>query len=90
MEILLIELIFALIFAVISYIKFAKTDVYADKAILDKQKLVGLEEYLTEYSLIQDRKAVEIYLWEDYLTFAVLLGINNNITSEIKLNLSKV
>lgn len=77
-----------LIFAIVEYIKFNRANVYADKAILYKQKLERFGNYLKDYSLIKERNAIEVYLWEDYLTFSVLLGINRNITKEIKINLS--
>ena len=86
-NIFIIETLIILILAIVEYIKFHKVDIYTDKAILNRQKLKGLGEYLKEYSLIENRKAIEIYLWEDYLIFSVLLGINNNITNEMKLNL---
>lgn len=85
-----IEIIITLIYAIIQYIKFRKIDIYTDKAILNKQKLKELSEFLKDNSLIQDRRALEIYIWEDYLTFSVLLGINNNIPDEIKINLSNI
>jgi len=83
-----IELIIMLIFAIVEYIKFNRADIYTDKAILYKQKLEAFGKYLKDYSLIKERNAIEVYLWEDYLTFSVLLGINRNITKEIKINLS--
>lgn len=83
-----IELIIMLIFAIVEYIKFNRANVYTDKAILYKQKLERFGNYLKDYSLIKERNAIEVYLWEDYLTFSVLLGINRNITKEIKINLS--
>lgn len=76
------------IISIIEYTKFCRTDINTDKAELIKKQLKDLKEYLKEYSLIKDRKAIEVYLWEDYLIFSILLGVNNNVTREISLNLS--
>ena len=88
--IICIEIIIALIIAIRYYIKFIKIDIYTNKAKLNKQKLKGLKNFLKDNSLIENRKAIEIYIWEDYLIFCVLLGINHNIPDEIKINLSNI
>lgn len=87
-NVFIVESFIFLIIAIVEYIKFLKMDVYTNKAILYREKLKGLEEYLKEYSLIENRKAIEVYLWEDYLAFSVLLGINNAISKEFSFNLS--
>jgi len=71
-------------------LKNTKIDIYTNKAKLNKQKLKGLKNFLKDNSLIENRKAIEIYIWEDYLIFSVLLGINHNIPDEIKINLSNI
>ena len=76
--------------AILEFIKYNKSDLFTDKAILNKNNLKGLENYLKDYSLIKDKKALEIHLWEDYLALSVLLGINNNVTEEIRLNLTEL
>ena len=87
-NILIVESLIFLIIAIVEYIKFLKMDICTDKAILNREKLKNSEEYLKEYSVIENRKAIEVYLWEDYLAFSVLLGINNVISEEFNLNLS--
>lgn len=88
--IFLVEMTITLIFAIIEYIKFRKIDVYTDKAIFNKMKLKELEKFLKDNSLIEERETIEIYIWEDYLTFSVLLGINEKIPDEIKMNSAKI
>lgn len=46
-------------------------------------KAYALKNYLKEYSLIKDRKEEELVLWEYYLIYAVVLGINEQIEDEI-------
>lgn len=84
------ELIISLIFVFISYDKFRKSDGISDKALQFKQNLNGLENFLKDYSLIENKKTIDIHIWEDYLAFSVLLGINETITDELKINLSSV
>lgn len=84
------EIIIALAISIITYIKFRKSDAFTDKALNAKQNLNGLEAFLREYSLIENKKSLDIYIWEDYLAFSVLLGINQNISNELKVNLSPV
>ncbi len=82
------ESVIFFIIAIAEYIKFTKAHVYTGTAIQYRDKLKRLEEYLKEYSLIENRKAIEVYLWEDYLAFSVLLGINKVIPKEFNLDLS--
>lgn len=84
----IIEILIFIVLAIIEDIKFIKANVYADKTISYRKKLEGLKEYLKDYSLIEKRKAIEVYLWEDYLAFSVLLGINNIVSKEFDFNLS--
>ena len=52
-----------------------------------KQKaieLAGLKRYLKEYTLIKDRQAVEVALFEDYLIFAQIMGIAKEVAKEFK------
>ena len=46
------------------------------------QKLEGLKNYLKDYSLMDEREAKEIELWEDYLIYSVMFGQNKKIIEE--------
>lgn len=46
------------------------------------KKLEGLKEYLKDYSLLSEREAKEIELWEDYLIYSVMFGQNKKIVEE--------
>ena len=47
-------------------------------------KLAGLKRYLNEYTLIKDRQAIEVQLFEEYLIFAQIMGIAKKVAKEFK------
>lgn len=52
-----------------------------------KQKaleIAGLKRYLLDYTLIPDREAVEVTLFEEYLILAQMLGIAKTVAKEFK------
>lgn len=46
-----------------------------------------LKKYLENYSLINKREILEIYLWEQYLVYATIFNINRNINGILEVNL---
>ncbi len=47
-------------------------------------KIAGLKKFLLEYTLIKDRQAIEVALFEDYLIYAQLLGIAKQVSKQFK------
>jgi len=47
-------------------------------------KIAGLKRFLLEYTLIQDRYAIEVELFENYLIYAQLLGIAKQVSKQFK------
>ena len=47
-------------------------------------KLAGLKRYLLEYTLIEERLAIEVELFEDYLIYAQMLGIAKQVSKQFK------
>lgn len=47
-------------------------------------ELAGLKRYLKEYTLIKDREAIEVELFENYLVYAQLCGIAKEVAKEFK------
>ena len=47
-------------------------------------KIAGLKKFLLEYTLIQERYAIEVELFEDYLIYAQLLGIAKQVSKQFK------
>ena len=47
-------------------------------------KLAGLKKYLLEYTLIEEREAIEVKLFEEYLVYAQILGIAKQVSKQFK------
>lgn len=45
-------------------------------------KLLGLKKFLLDYSMIEQRQAIEVHLWEEYLIFAQLFGIAEKVEEQ--------
>lgn len=48
------------------------------------RKMLGFKKYLENFTIINERKAVEVALWRDYLLFASLFGIADKVANELK------
>ncbi len=60
--------------------KHMATQKLKDEAI----KIAGLRRYLLEYTLIKNREAIEVQLFEDYLIYAQMLGIADKVQKQFK------
>ena len=47
-------------------------------------ELAGLKRYLNQYTLIKEREAIEVQLFEEYLTFAQIMGIAKKVAKQFK------
>lgn len=47
-------------------------------------QLAGLKKYLQEYTLIKEREAIEVHLFEEYLIYAQMMGIAKEVAKEFK------
>lgn len=45
---------------------------------------MGLKKFLSDTTLIDERRTVEVALWQDYLIYASLFGIADKVTEELK------
>lgn len=52
--------------------------------IQEATELAGLKKYLNDYTLISDRAAIEVHLFEDYLIYAQMMGIAKKVAKEFK------
>ncbi|MBR5661535.1 MAG: DUF2207 domain-containing protein [Bacteroidales bacterium] len=50
----------------------------------DVREVFGLKKFLKDFTLIQDRGAVEVGLWNNYLIFASLYGIAEQVYKDFK------
>lgn len=48
------------------------------------QGIMGFKKYLQDFTVINERQAVEVELWDDYLVFATLYGIADQVAKEFK------
>jgi hypothetical protein len=46
--------------------------------------ILGFKKYLLEFSLIGERSIAESIIWQDYLTFAMLLGIADKVIEQFE------
>ena len=50
----------------------------------EAMRIAGLKKYLLEYTLIKNREAIEVELFENYLIFAQMLGIADKVSKQFK------
>lgn len=56
---------------------------HVDSAVRNQAiQLLGLKQFLLDYSLITEKTSIEIDLWENYLIFAQLLGIAEKVEEQ--------
>lgn len=81
------ELLLLLILNISAFIRYQKINFFTKKFEEEKHKLLGLKDYLKDYSLIENKNILDIYLWERYLSFSVAFDLNKNIFDFLKINL---
>lgn len=65
-------------------LKIFKSKIYTATPELKQEAmgLAGLKRYLNEYTLIKERKAIEVQLFEEYLIYAQIMGIAKKVAKE--------
>lgn len=48
------------------------------------QQLMGLQKFLKDFSLINERHIKDVALWDEYLVFATLFGMSEKVLKEFK------
>ena len=48
------------------------------------KELLGLKKYLQDFTIINERNAVEVELWDDYLIYASLFGIADKVAKDFQ------
>ena len=62
-----------------------KTNLSAYKDRLDEVRQVfGLKKFLKEFTLLDERHVQEVALWNDYMIYATLFGIADQVISDMK------
>ena len=53
-------------------------------SIDDVQKVFGLKKFLEDFTLANERHLTEVSLWKDYLVYATLFGIADQVKADMK------
>ena len=61
-----------------------KHNVMDDKIYEDSTRLYGLKKFLQEFSSINTKETLEVHIWEEYLMFAYLFGIADQVAKQLK------
>ena len=48
------------------------------------EQMAGLKKFLKEFTLIKEREAIEVNLWNEYLMYAQIFGIAKKVAKEFK------
>lgn len=66
--------------------KIFKSNIYHVQPIMleEATKLKGIKKFLSEFSRIDDKEAIEVNMWEYYLIYAQILGIADKVAKQFK------
>ena len=67
-------------------LKIFKTDVYEVNPLMmdEAKKMKGLKKFLEEFSQINNKEAIEVKMWEEYLMYAQIFGIADKVAKQFK------
>ena len=54
------------------------------RGLQEVKHTVDLQHFLEDFSLINERQPIEVHLWQDYLVFAALFGIADQVAKDLK------
>ena len=60
-------------------------NVLTEKGRKEKEKWLGFKKYVEDYSILDERKAEEVELWDNYMVYATALGVTKNIREQFKM-----
>ena len=61
-----------------------KYNVMDDKIYEDSTRLYGLKKFLEEFSSIDTKETLEVHIWDEYLMFAYIFGIADQVAKQLK------
>ena len=56
---------------------------YTDAGKAEARKLLGFKKFLSDFTLVKERGPREVGLWQDYLVYASLFGIAEQVAKEL-------
>ncbi len=57
---------------------------YTETGKVEAQHVFGFRNFLRDFTLVEDRESVEVALWQDYLVYASVYGIADQVAKELK------
>lgn len=63
---------------------YGKGTVFTPEGQKEARKVIGFRKYLKDFTLIDERGAKEVTLWQDYIIFAALYGIADKVAKQLK------
>lgn len=71
---------------VVTTLKFFKHEVYRidDVMMQEAEQMAGLKKFLKEFTLIKEREPIEVQLWNEYLMYAQIFGIADEVAKQFK------
>ena len=64
---------------------FKKTIYNIDESMMmEAEQMAGLKKFLKEFTLIKEREPIEVQLWNEYLMYASIFGIADEVASQFK------
>lgn len=64
-------------------LKFSYYDI-DDSMMVEAEQLAGLKKFLKEFTLIKEREPIEVQLWDEYLMYAQIFGMADEVASQFK------
>ena len=55
-----------------------------DCMMKEAEEMAGLKKFLKEFTLIKEREPIEVHLWDEYLMYAQMFGIAEEVASQFK------
>lgn len=52
--------------------------------MIEAEQMQGLKNYLKEFTLIKEREPIEVALWDEYLIYAQIFGIAEEVANQFK------
>ena len=68
-------------------IRKTKLHVFTKSGKIEYSKVVGLKNYIVDYSLMEQRDLESVIIWDEYLAYSVAFGISNKISRKFSENL---
>ena len=64
--------------------RYIEADGLSPEGKIQARNAIGFKKYLEDFTIINERKSVEVALWRDYMVFASLYGIARKVAKELR------